>query len=290
MIMVVGDSVLCVIESSDRVVETPSKLTRGLSMNRTNRLKQNTRRFVFSNILAKDVLLELMEARVLLASVYVTNTNDTGIGSFRQAIATAASLNGDDTIYFTGTAFSGSAVIKLNSELFIQDRTGKVTINGPGQSRLTLDGQNKTRVLNIQSETLLNNLTITSGNSENGYGGGGIYVRSNATLSSVSVVNCRATYGGALNCDATNNTRLFVTIQNSIFSSNYGVYGGAVNNGSSNGGYCSVSFSGTSFINNSSSTRGGAIYNNGEYGTAILNVTGSSFANNFAKDSGGTAA
>jgi hypothetical protein len=64
------------------------------------------------------------------ASITVTNTNDSGPGSLRQALANA---NNGDTINFavagTISLISGELVIGKN-----------VTIAGPGANRLSIDG------------------------------------------------------------------------------------------------------------------------------------------------------
>ena len=68
--------------------------------------------------------------QTLAATITVTNTNDSGPGSLRQALADA---NDGDTITFavTGTIVltSGGLVIDKN-----------VTISGPGADRLSIDG------------------------------------------------------------------------------------------------------------------------------------------------------
>src|SRR4029077_3725779 len=65
------------------------------------------------------------------ATITVTNTNDSGPGSLRQALANA---NNGDTINFavTGTIslFSGDLVIGKN-----------ITIAGPGANRISIDSQ-----------------------------------------------------------------------------------------------------------------------------------------------------
>ncbi len=71
----------------------------------------------------------------LLATYTVTNTNDTGAGSLRQAITDANASAGADTIVFqggvTGTIYVGD---------FLPTVTESVTITGPGRANLTVDG------------------------------------------------------------------------------------------------------------------------------------------------------
>ena len=64
------------------------------------------------------------------ATITVTNTNDSGPGSLRQALTIA---NDGDTITFavTGTIF-------LNSDRLVVDND--LTISGPGANRLSING------------------------------------------------------------------------------------------------------------------------------------------------------
>src|SRR6266487_5977579 len=87
-----------------------------------------------SNIKAAAICLILACALTIAAHatiIPVTNTNDSGPGSMRQALAVA---NDGDTIDATGI----SGVISLTSgELLVET---SVTINGPGADLLAVDG------------------------------------------------------------------------------------------------------------------------------------------------------
>ena len=122
------------------------------------------------------LLFESLEDRRLLAVFSVSNLNDAGAGSLRDAITQANSAAGADEIVFVGAATSG--VIALTSGELLIDET--LTINGPGQDQLTIDAQQNSRVLNFQVDTNFDNtfdnltlsgLTLTRGNSS-GDGGG----------------------------------------------------------------------------------------------------------------------
>src|SRR6266702_6329108 len=71
--------------------------------------------------------------------ITVTNTNDSGPGSFRQALADA---NNGDTIDFAVTGTIGLT----SGELLVDEN---IAISGPGADNLTTDGQSKTRVFHI---------------------------------------------------------------------------------------------------------------------------------------------
>ena len=87
--------------------------------------------------------------------ITVTNTNDSGPGSLRQAIASAQA---GDVI-----GFSVSGTIVLNSTLMINT---SLTINGPGPSALALDGNNATQILVVNSGAVvkISGLTVQNAN------------------------------------------------------------------------------------------------------------------------------
>src|SRR6476660_2056215 len=74
------------------------------------------------------------------ATITVANTNDSGAGSLRQAIADA---NDGDTIDFgvTGT-------ITLTTGELLVDKS--ITIHGPGPDHLTVDGNHASGVFQVQ--------------------------------------------------------------------------------------------------------------------------------------------
>ena len=92
------------------------------------------------------------------ATITVTNTNNAGAGTLRQAITDAAA--GDDIIFsVTGTITLTTGELAINKNL---------TINGPGSSSLTISGNNSSRIFYIDGSSVtvnLSGLTITNGNS-----------------------------------------------------------------------------------------------------------------------------
>ena len=118
----------------------------------------------------------------------VTNANDAGAGSLRQALLDANASPGAETILFEPVFFSTVRTINLAGAL--PDLTDSVTINGPGASLLTLrrDMGGNYRIFTISSGTIvsLSGLTITGGNDTSGNGGGGILSSGDLT-----VMNCQ---------------------------------------------------------------------------------------------------
>lgn len=72
---------------------------------------------------------------VLAATITVTNILDDGVGSLRQAMVDANLTAGADTITFAG-GLTGTITLASNLPNVSQD----LTIEGPGQSALTIDG------------------------------------------------------------------------------------------------------------------------------------------------------
>ncbi|NGX60373.1 MAG: hypothetical protein KR126chlam3_01546, partial [Chlamydiae bacterium] len=93
----------------------------------------------------------------------VTNMNDTGAGSLRDAITNASS--GDSIVFDTG------GTITLDSPLPKIDKN--LSINGSGQT-ITIDGVDTYRPFTIISGTVeIKNLTIEDGLAKGGDGGNG---------------------------------------------------------------------------------------------------------------------
>jgi hypothetical protein len=116
--------------------------------------------------------------RANATTLVVTNTNDNGPGSLRQALMDA---NDGDTIDATGVF----GVITLTTgELLVAK---SVTINSPGADLLAVDGNATSRVFEIGSgETVtISNLTIRNGRDD--VSGGGILNGDGATL---TITNC----------------------------------------------------------------------------------------------------
>jgi hypothetical protein len=123
-------------------------------------------------------------------TIVVTNTNDSGSGSLRDALAAA---NDGDTIDATG--ISGT-ILLTSGELQINHN---VTINGPGAANLAVNGNATSRVFeNFASNVAISGFTITNGLPPTGdiNGGGGILNHGGLAVTDSSIVNNNALPGG----------------------------------------------------------------------------------------------
>ena len=182
-----------------------------------------------ATIFAIAVLLlaaTMMSAHAAIISV--TNTNDSGPGSLRQALADA---NDGDMITFTV-----AGTIGLTSAELVIDKT--LTLSGPRADLLAVSRISKTqfRIFHVTAIGTVNieRLTISGGDAHFDYGGGILNDQSTLTLTNCSVVDNVAYSGGG---GIYNNDGGSVTIVNSIISDNSAAggkypYGGGVAGGS----------------------------------------------------------
>jgi hypothetical protein len=211
-------------------------------------------------------------------TITVTNTDDDGAGSLRQAIAGA---HNGDTI-----RFGVSGTITLSTGELLVDKS--VNISGPGSDNLTVAG-GFGRVFHVSNgvTTTIAGLTITNGDED---GGGGIR-NDHATLvvDKCTVSGNHAWYlGGGIYNDGSNGSAV-LTVANSTVSGNWaaaphgaGSGGGIFNDGSYGSATLTVTNSTFSqnFANLAGPSGGGAIYNYGEFGSATLTVYKSTFTGN----------
>ncbi|MDQ4119999.1 MAG: Ig-like domain-containing protein [Acidobacteriota bacterium] len=181
------------------------------------------------------ILTNALDAQA--ATFTVTNTNDSGAGSLRQAISSANSNNKDDTIVFDSIVFnSARTIILTGGEISIlpDNSSGNIktlTINGPAPNMLTISGNNQSRVFNIErsANVTLNNLKLTDGNGVgslfNG-AGGAILAQGGANLlllNSIISGNNIGSNGGGIYSGAA-----MVTIINSAIINNTAFSGGGI--------------------------------------------------------------
>src|SRR5262245_48532598 len=92
------------------------------------------------------------------STITVTNTNDSGPGSLRQAIGDASS---GDTIKFD-TGLNGQTITLTSGRIAIET---SVTIAGPGPTNLTISGNHSQGILGVFSgTTVISGLRLSGGN------------------------------------------------------------------------------------------------------------------------------
>ncbi|MEH2141677.1 DUF4347 domain-containing protein [Nostoc sp.] len=204
----------------------------------------------------------------------VTNANDSGAGSLRQAILNANATLGADTITFAGVFTDATPdIITLTSgKLTI---TNDITILGTGASNLTISGNNVSGVFEILgagTDASIDGLKIANANDPLG----SILVNSNASLSLTrsTVSDNNGVVGGIFN-------RGTLSLTGSTVSGNSGssLGGGIFNKGN-------LSLTGSTVSNNNAYVGFYPAYGGGIFNIGKLSITGSTVSNNSASASG----
>jgi hypothetical protein len=214
-------------------------------------------------------------------TITVTNTNDSGPGSLRQALADA---NDGDTIDFAVTGTIG-----LTTGELLVDKS--VTIFGPGAENLVVNGSAMSRVFYIGAgnTVTISGLTITNGDvaiiQDNG---GGIY-NDHATL---TLNGCRVTensggFGAGIFSDGVSGAVMLV-LQDSTVSGNMATFsGGGIHNAGFGEGVAMLEVTNSTLAGNTAPGDGGGIYNDAETGSATLQITNSTLSGNSVAGLGG---
>src|SRR5262245_49518646 len=126
--------------------------------------------------------VEALDDRCLPSTFTVTNLFDSGAGSLRAAVAAANANPGADAIDFATTGN-----IALTSGQL--DITASLTINGPGESALTVSGEGISRVFGIAGNptVVIAGLTVANGSTTGSPGGGLSMAGGTVTLDHVTV-------------------------------------------------------------------------------------------------------
>src|SRR6476660_437207 len=199
-------------------------------------------------------------------TITVTNTNDSGPGSLRQALADVQ--NGDTIVFKLG----GAATISLTSGELVINKD--IAVNGPGANLLTIaraQGAPSFRIFNVVPvhTVTIQGQTITNGHTNaSPVSGGGIYNdHSNVTVNKCVLTDNSARSRGGFNGGGIGNHGGFsgsasLTINDSIISDN-NVKDGITAN------------------------VGGGIYNYGVHGSATVTINNSTISGNQAFQGGG---
>ena len=203
-------------------------------------------------ILIIAIALCLIPFGVFSATITVSNNNDSGSGSLRQAISDA--VGGDEIVFNLG---SGNETITLSLGQLTIDKN--LTIDGSNSEGsgvpVTVDGNNNSRVFYISSGTVvLSNMTIQNGNIVDA-SGGGIYNAATLNIEACQIKNNSAStatsfkegYGGGIY----NAVSCTLTIDACTISDNEAITSGTSTYNSRGGGIMSL---GTLAVTNSTIT------------------------------------
>ena len=208
----------------------------------------------------------------ILDDLLVTNTNDSGAGSLRQAIVDANATGGGEITLsnVTGTITLLSTLPSLTN----------ITITGPGTNLLTISGDNQVRVFCMDSGTTnrLSGLTIANGSMTNylpgAIEGAGVANSGKLTLSDCIIRTCtnRADGGGIYNVGNLSMKRCEVVNCNALRPEDInfpGEFYSACGGGIYNGGdlsmeHCRVTNCATKVRFSFLGSPGGGIYNRGK--------------------------
>lgn len=227
----------------------------------------------------------------MLTTYTVTTLADPGSGgsvSLRQAIAAANTAGGSNVINFAG-GLTGT----IDLAAVLPTITSALTINGPGASLLTVNGNGYGTVLTFAPasgtpSSTIGGLTITggkgsgSGTLSGGDGGGGIDNSGDAlTVSNCAITGNSSTgVAGGIATGAIGNKGSLTVVDSTITSNTASSSGGGIHAGYGN----SITVTGSVISGNTAGTNGGGI--DGEASFAI-NVSGSTISSNTAVNGGG---
>ena len=218
----------------------------------------------------------------------VTNLNDSGAGSLRQALLDANTAPGQDVITFA-TGVSGT--ISLLSDF--PDLTEAIDLEGPGSSVITIDGGWTQaggsgaghEIFDISDDGsgtwTLSGITVTGGNSS--FNGGAIWSCNDSPLNLLDVAltgNYAASGGGGIYLCGTGD----VVITESSITGNTAAGGGG-GLGADTEYYSTLTIINSDISNNTAGKWAGALYLDTDGGN--ITIVGSTISNNTAVDGGG---
>jgi hypothetical protein len=213
--------------------------------------------------------LDVLEDRTVPSTFSVTNFKDSGAGSLRAAVGASNATPGADVITFLKT---NGTVTLTGGQLNITD---SLTINGPGANKLTVSGNNASRVFSVAAGATVSLVGMTIAEGARVSAGAGILNGGSLTLRSCTVT------GNQLIFDAQGGGGISSSGVLQIFDSTI------ANNGGGNACGAGIRNLGTAAIVNSTlagnvTTVGGGIAN---FGT--MTIQSSTVSGNSANQGGG---
>jgi len=211
----------------------------------------------------------LLTPSIAMAATFtVTNGDDSGVGSFRQAVADAS---GGDTIVFSGvtTVVLTSGSITIDKDLTIDGGTG-----------VTIDAEGNCPILHVD---MMANLDVNDITFLNGVGGYGSAIQNNGDT--VNILRCTFSGNSAFNAGALGNYGTMNVVQSTL--------SGNSTTGNSGAGF--INFGTMSIVNSTLSGNvvtganriGGAGAQLGGESDPVLTISHSTIVGNTATGSGG---
>lgn len=226
---------------------------------------------------------ETLECRHLLATFFVSNLDDSGEGSLRQAVLDANALPGADEIVFEEGALEGTIFLKTG-QLEITDA---VAINGPGADQLTIDAGQDSRLFLIDDgngaqliDVAISGLKLTGG-AVDGFGGAISNRESLHIDHSVISGNSASDGGGGIYTFG----RSLLSVMATTIHEN--VTGAAGDGGGIFSSFHSNVYVTSSTISGNSAETGGGIFSGGFNDMGRLNISNSTLSGNTATVDGG---
>ena len=225
-----------------------------------------------------------LEGRALLSTLTVSNTDDSGAGSLRAAVAQADADGGGDTIVFSSMFNSPQTITLTGGQLELSGTKAGTTITGPGANLLSVSGDKASRVFQIDGGVTasISGLTITGGSGGND-SGGGLENKGTLSLTDCTVSGNSAGSGGGGMANYGTATLANCTVSGNSTSRPYLFGGGLWNTGTATLTDCTVS--GNSAENGS----GGGLenLNSAAPATAAMTLINCTVSGNSAKQGGG---
>ena len=227
------------------------------------------------------------------ANPVVTNTNDSGAGSLRDAITNICSSPNNNITFnipnadpnhnlgvYTITLSTGEIPIAKNINITGPNsvtNTDPIVVSGGGVSRIFKVNSGITAVI----DTLIMTNGLVSGASPGGNGGAIYNDHGTLTIKNSTVSGSTANPGGGIFNDGSTSGSATLTIINSTISGNTSNSdGGGVYNQGVSGGSATLTITNSTISGNTAKFSGGGVITDGTSGTASVTITNSTITNN----------